>query len=307
MLRIDKNDKKLVRLAESALAGANHWERELQLMICAAPTAFCEEMGESLWVIGQEVRPSDAVQDRIDILALDEAGGAVVIELKRGSHKMQLLQAVSYAGMMSRWAPDRFVETLAANYNQSSDDARAAIEEHTGSDISSINNAQRIFADSQDFDPALLVATEWLHENFGVDIRCYRLHLSQESGNDYLTCTCIYPPIEIANLTRGTDNKQGRTGTADWESWRQLSQQLKILRSKTLFEQNSRSTSQGCRAVISSTASVESVDFMLAAENSMHMCGNGEGSKMTKRIGKECYRIPTTFRRSTTSGHCGFV
>src|SRR5580692_10011037 len=116
MLRIDKNDKKLVRLAESALAGAHHWERELQSMICAAPTAFCEEMGESLWVIGQEVRPSDAVQDRIDILALDEAGDAVVIELKRGSHKMQLLQAVSYAGMISRWPADRFVETLAANY-----------------------------------------------------------------------------------------------------------------------------------------------------------------------------------------------
>ncbi len=218
MLRIDKNEKKLVRLTKSALAEADHWERQLQAMICTEPDSFCEEIGESLWVIGQEVRPSDAVPDRIDILAVDEVGSAVVIELKRGTHKLQLLQAVSYAGMVSRWPADRFIETLAANYSQSNDDARAAIEDHTGSDISSINHAQRILLIAEDFDPALLVGAEWLHEGFGVDIRCYRLQLSQENGNDYLTCTCIYPPIEIANLTRGPDNKPGQTATA-WANW----------------------------------------------------------------------------------------
>jgi hypothetical protein len=62
---------------------------------------FCEEIGESLLVIGQKVRPSDAVPDRIDILAIDDPGTSVVIELKRGSHKLQLLQAISYAGMVS--------------------------------------------------------------------------------------------------------------------------------------------------------------------------------------------------------------
>lgn len=218
MLRIDKNEKKLVRLKKSALAEADHWERHLQEMICADPDSFCEEIGENLWVIGQEVRPSDAVSDRIDILAVDEAGSAVVIELKRGTHKLQLLQAVSYAGMVSHWSADRFIETLAENYSQSSDDARTAIEDHTGSEISSINQAQRILLIAEDFDPALLVATEWLNESFGVDIRCYRLQLSQENENDYLTCTCIYPPIEIATLTRGSDNKPGQTATA-WASW----------------------------------------------------------------------------------------
>ena len=37
MLRIDKNAKKLVRLTKSVLAQADHWERQLQAMICAAP------------------------------------------------------------------------------------------------------------------------------------------------------------------------------------------------------------------------------------------------------------------------------
>lgn len=217
MLRIDKNDKKLVRLKPSALAEADHWERQLQAMICAAPDAFCEEIGERLWLIGQEVRPSDAVSDRIDILAVDDAGVVVVIELKRGSHKLQLFQAVSYAGMVSRWPAERFIETLAATASESVDDARAALEQHIGPDIASINSAQRILLIAEDFDPALLFATEWLHDNFGVDIRCYRLQLSQENGTDYLTCTCIYPPIEIATLTRGSTNALA-TSTA-YENW----------------------------------------------------------------------------------------
>lgn len=218
MLRIDKKENKLVLLTKSALAQADHWERQLQAMICNDPDSFCEEIGETLWVIGQEVRPSDAVADRIDILAIDDAGNAVVIELKRGTNKLQLLQAVSYAGMISRWPEDRFIETLAANYSQSNDDARAAIEDHTGAEISSINHMQRIILIAEDFDPALLVAAEWLHESFGVDIRCYRLQLCQENQTDYLTCTCIYPPIEIATLTRGSDSKPGQRATA-WGSW----------------------------------------------------------------------------------------
>jgi hypothetical protein len=219
MLRIDKQGKTLVPLKRSALVDADHWERELQAMIIAAPDAFCEEIGESLWLIGQEVRPSEAVPDRIDILAVDESGNSVVIELKRGTHKLQLLQAVSYAGMVSRWSPDQFVQTLASNFSVSNEDAVAEIEQHTGADISSINQAQRLILIAEDFDPALLIATEWLHESYGMDVRCYRLLLSrEESGNEYLTCTCIYPPIEIATLTRGTERRSGRA-TTDWASW----------------------------------------------------------------------------------------
>ena len=120
MLRIDKKAKKLVRLTKTALAEADHWERELQAMICTSPEAFCEEIGERLWVIGQEVRPSNSLPDQIDILAVDELGIAVVIELKRGTHKLQLLQALSFVRLVSHWASDRFVETLSSNYSQHS-------------------------------------------------------------------------------------------------------------------------------------------------------------------------------------------
>lgn len=252
MLRIDKNERKLVRLANFTLADANHWERQLQDMICSDPDAFCEEIGESLWVIGQAVRPADAILDEIDILAVDEVGNAVVIELKRGAHKLQLLQAVSYAGMISRWTEDRFIKTLAENYTQSKDDALAAIEDHTGSNIASINQAQRILLIAEDFDPALLFATEWLHERYGVDIRCYRLQLSQENGNDYLTCTCIYPPIEIATLTRGSENRRGQPAM-DWASWDAALQSVENKAVKDFFQAevaNNQETRLSSREVI---------------------------------------------------------
>lgn len=220
MLRINKNDKVLVHLSTSSLSQAEHWERDLQAMILNSPDAFCDEIGERLWIVGQEIHPSEAVPDRIDILAIDDAGSAVVVELKRGSRKLQLLQAISYAGMISRWTPEQFVEALVANYKQPTDDARAAIEAHTALDISYINQAQRIVLIAEDFDPALLIASEWLHENYGVDIRCYRLQLSRENSDDYLTCTRVYPPIEIAALTRGSGLPSTRASNfpTDWDS-----------------------------------------------------------------------------------------
>lgn len=220
MLRIDKDTKRLVRLPNCALADANHWERKLQSMICANPEAFCEELAENLLIIGQEIRPSETVPDRIDILAIDDDGNTVVIELKRGTHKLQLLQAISYAGMLARWSPDRFVDALGQNSRQSEEEARSAIENHTGGDFTSNNKIQRVLLIAEDFDPAALVACEWLHGNYGVDIRCYRLQLSQEFGSDYLTCTCIYPPIEIASLTRRRDTgPPDGTSASAWTNW----------------------------------------------------------------------------------------
>src|SRR5271165_1806535 len=73
------------------------------------PDPFFEEMGERLVLIGQEVLPSSYVGDRIDLLAIDEKGAAVIIELKRSEQKLQLLQSLSYAAMLSDWSAENFV------------------------------------------------------------------------------------------------------------------------------------------------------------------------------------------------------
>jgi RecB family endonuclease NucS len=75
---------------------------DLQQLIYRNPDQFFQtECNEDVFVLNQEVIPSDRVGDRIDILAVDSKGKTVVIELKRGSDKLQLLQAISYAAMVS--------------------------------------------------------------------------------------------------------------------------------------------------------------------------------------------------------------
>lgn len=218
MLRIDREGKRLVQLKETTLTESNHWERQFQDMICASPDEFCKELSESLWIIGQEVYPSETIPDRIDILAIDSDGNGVIIELKRGTNELQLLQAISYAGMIADWHEDKFVKTLAENFKQTNDDARNAIQEHI-TEFTALNQSQRIILIAEDFDPAVLVSSQWLHEKYGVDIRCYRIALSQEDGKEYVTCSCIYPPLEIASLRRGGMDKAPIESGESWTNW----------------------------------------------------------------------------------------
>ena len=113
MLRIDREQKTFGTLNVVSLADAAILERyDLQEYICNSLDAFFAEIGLKLFIIANEVNPSDAVQDRIDILALDKEGRAVIIELKRGNDKFHLLQAISYAGMVAHWESDAFLELL---------------------------------------------------------------------------------------------------------------------------------------------------------------------------------------------------
>jgi RecB family endonuclease NucS len=113
MLKIERQTKSFLRLEEPTLAGASITERyDLQEFIVDSPKQFFAEIGLELFILGKEIKPSETVQDRTDILAIDQEGRAVVIELKRGNDRLQLLQAISYSGMLSKWQPDDFLELL---------------------------------------------------------------------------------------------------------------------------------------------------------------------------------------------------
>jgi hypothetical protein len=218
MLRVDKTGKSLHRLQPRKLAEAGFLERsDVQQMIRHNPEDFFNELGEKLLLIGEEVEPTDFVADRIDLLAVGSEGDAVVIELKRGTHKLQLLQALGYAGMISKWPAERFIDVyskLGAN-----GDPREQLEQCLESeDASTLNQSQRIILLAEDFDFEVLVTAEWLTEKYDVDIRCYRLALSSEAGSDFLTCTCIYPPPEITE--HAIQRKRGAlSSTTLWPDW----------------------------------------------------------------------------------------
>src|SRR5688500_11149808 len=102
MLKINRSNKSLSILEKPPLADLSIMERyDLQEYISNSATDFSNEIGRALFVLGKEVEPSEDVQDRIDLLAVDKEGNCAVIELKRGNHKLHMLQAISYAGMIS--------------------------------------------------------------------------------------------------------------------------------------------------------------------------------------------------------------
>src|SRR6266404_5167688 len=116
MLKIDRQKQHFTRLETPTLADCSISERyDLQEYICNSPEAFFEEIGQALFLIAKEIQPSDDVEDRIDLLALDKEGQAVILELKRGNHKLQMFQAISYAGMVANWHPDDFLSRLDAD------------------------------------------------------------------------------------------------------------------------------------------------------------------------------------------------
>src|SRR5262247_633858 len=172
MLRIDKANRLLIPLERKTMRDSGYWERrDIQEMICHTPTPFFEELGENIRIVGSEVQPTDFVLDRIDVLGIDPDGSAVIIELKRDNHKLHLLQALSYAGMVAKWEPKRFIEQL-RNFNgaqQGINQANEKLEEFMDEgDIDTVNRDQRIILLAEHFDYEVLVTAEWLIERYDV-------------------------------------------------------------------------------------------------------------------------------------------
>src|SRR6266496_2291002 len=114
MLKYEKLTRSFKRLASSSLSDARILERtDLQAAIVNSWEAFREELGmPELVYLSQEVKTHSSCNDQLDILALDEDGYLVIIELKRGSQKLHLLQAISYAGMVSSWSRNDFINRV---------------------------------------------------------------------------------------------------------------------------------------------------------------------------------------------------
>lgn len=153
---------------------------------------FFDEIGGNAVLLGTEVKPaSDIVGDRINLLALDRDGTAIVIELKRGSNKLHLLQGISYAAMIAKWQPDQFIK-LNQNHELELDDGAR------------INSEQRVVLVADAFEYEVLTAAEWLLGKYDLDILCVRVQVAKDpgSGAEYLTCEQVYPPLEVQDQVR---------------------------------------------------------------------------------------------------------
>jgi len=104
-----------------------------------------------------------------------------------------LLQAISYAAMISQWTPDDFLEGLSGSQKEE-------LEEFLNDGFrSQLNKAQRILLVAEAFDYQVLATAEWLGERHGVSISCCRITLTGDTGtgSEYLICSQILPAPEL--------------------------------------------------------------------------------------------------------------
>lgn len=147
---------------------------------------------ESLLLVGQQVK--NQIQARSDLIAVDQDGNLVLIELKRDKkdieHRKEALefQAIRYAASCATiQSTDELIQNLFAPYVEkhreefgnkelsSNEVARRILETFLETNnVAKFNDRQRIILIASEFDEQTLSAVAWLNSN-QVDISCYCL------------------------------------------------------------------------------------------------------------------------------------
>lgn len=110
---------------------------------------------------------------------------------------MHLLQALSYAGMLSKLDSASFIERVARYTGKPPSQVEEALDDFVEGGTAAINQSQRIVLVAEEFDCSVLITAEWLSERYRVDIRCYRLRLAGDQAAEFLMCERVYPPAEL--------------------------------------------------------------------------------------------------------------
>ncbi|MCK4627881.1 MAG: hypothetical protein KAT56_02695, partial [Sedimentisphaerales bacterium] len=178
-------EKGPTKVPETKLKQEKLLEENLENWICSDSTI----LGEPLFIIGRQVLIPD-IKDRLDVLAIDPQGNAVVIELKRGKLKAPVdMQSLRYASYISKWRFTDF-ENVSRNYlNQVSDpefnfnSLYESFCENAGvDDVPDINTDQRIIIVGSSVREKLGSVALWLREHT-IDVKVIEVHTFKD-GND---------------------------------------------------------------------------------------------------------------------------
>ncbi len=108
------------------------------------------------------------------------------MELKRGRDKLQLLQAITYAAMVSTWDADRLrneartMGTLVGDLADFLDGEGFELGE------------PRLVLIAEAFDPEVIIAAEWL-ASYGLDVTAFAISLLQHQGALFMSIDQRYP------------------------------------------------------------------------------------------------------------------
>jgi len=194
-------DKNIIPIERTTFARQGIRERhELQSLL----KSRIDVLSPDTLVVAEEFGEWEDSRRRIDLLGIDKNANLVVIELKRtedGGHME--LQAIRYAAMISTLT----FEKLAAIYeryladNRIDKDATESLLEFldwTEPDEELFGQEVKIVLASAEFSKEVTTSVMWLNE-FGLDIRCVRMHPYVSSGQTFLDVQTVIPIPEVAD------------------------------------------------------------------------------------------------------------
>jgi hypothetical protein len=179
-------------------------EEQLEDWVLADPSL----LGERLLIIGRQVF-IPGVNERLDLLALDPQGRAVVIELKRGDLKAPVdMQALRYASYLSKWGFGDFEKQarsfLGNGHGFNFNELYEQFCEAYGEEVPTINSDQRIILVGSEVREKLGSVALWLHEH-NIKIKVVEVEVYRE-GDLYFVRPDIIIPLPVSRFSE--------TGTA---------------------------------------------------------------------------------------------
>jgi len=168
-------------------------------------------LGEPLMIIGRQVIIPE-IRDRLDLLALDLEGNAVVIELKRGKLKDPVdMQALRYASYISKWRFEDFENHARSHLGRVGDADFNFIElyerfcsEEGIDEVPDINSDQRLIIVGSEVKEKLGSVALWLLEH-NIDIKIIEIEVYREDS------TVLVQPQVIIPLPVSRFSDTGRT------------------------------------------------------------------------------------------------
>ncbi len=209
------------KLPETKLQEENLLEEHLENWIVADPSI----LGEPLLLIGRQVLIPDT-KDRLDLLAVDPQGNAVVIELKRGKLSDPVdVQALRYASYISKWRFEDF-ENQARNFLGKSGDPdfnfnalyESFCEDSGVDEIPTLNQDQRMIIVGSSVRDKLGAVALWLREH-GIDITVIEIQAFKQDDSILLQPSTIVPFQVKRFADTGRIRPEGAPWVVDGKEW----------------------------------------------------------------------------------------
>ena len=197
---------------EISFRSANVQERyDLQACMVSHFSEIFNALGKNYHLVSEE-HTMGTTKKRIDILAVDEKGHPVIMELKRGVSDSIMSQVMGYAGIMKEYGTGQdFLNFLTDTQ------AKKLTEFLTSQqvDLTELNRKRSVIAVDEDFDIKTLGTINWLNELTNQElqdntIQNLNVSLYQAGENQYFTFAFEKVPTPIVAPTTQDDEIQDR-------------------------------------------------------------------------------------------------